>query len=104
MKALVKDIGEFCLQPLPEDGHQGDSCCFLPSVLGQSTQSLRPPSHPPESNPAGSRVPDEGYITVWGIEEFICNSTFVVALAVLFMPQWRYALFFHSFPSRGGGG
>ena len=29
MKALVKEIGEFCPQPLPEDDHQGDSCCFF---------------------------------------------------------------------------
>ena len=29
MEALVKEIGEFCLQPLPEDGHQGDSCWFF---------------------------------------------------------------------------
>ena len=29
MKALVEEIGEFCLQPLPEDCHQGDSCFFL---------------------------------------------------------------------------
>ena len=25
----VEKIGEFCLQPLPEDCHQGDSCCFV---------------------------------------------------------------------------
>ena len=29
MKALVEEIGEFYLQPLPEDDHQGDSCCFF---------------------------------------------------------------------------
>ena len=29
MKALVEEIGKFCLQPLPEDDHQGDSTLFL---------------------------------------------------------------------------
>ena len=33
MKALVEEIGEFCLQPLPEDGDQGDSCCFFLSFF-----------------------------------------------------------------------
>ena len=29
MKALVEEIGEFYLQPLPEDCDQGDSRCFF---------------------------------------------------------------------------
>ena len=29
MEVLVEEIGEFCLQPLPEDCHPGDSCFFF---------------------------------------------------------------------------
>ena len=29
MKALAEETGEFYLQPLSEDGDQGDSCCFF---------------------------------------------------------------------------
>ena len=39
VKALVKEIGEFCLQSLPEDGHQGDSCCFLLSFFSRRKAS-----------------------------------------------------------------
>ena len=40
MKALAEEIGEFYLQPLSDDGNQGDSCCFLLSFF-----SCRKASH-----------------------------------------------------------
>ena len=37
MKALVEEIGEFYLQPLPEDCDQGDSFCFLLPFLSKKS-------------------------------------------------------------------
>ena len=33
MKALAEEIGEFYLQPLPDDCDQGASCCFFLSFF-----------------------------------------------------------------------
>ena len=98
MVSLVKEIGEFSLQPSPEDCHQGDSSSFFsrkPSHLSAACLGY-PPDHQPAPQVQSRLVP---VLEMWAVSP--CGESPPLLLVqpsllpwlwmdFVFMPQLRY--------------